>query len=165
MKYRVLTIAREYGSGGAEIAGIVASSLGWRLVDKVLLSDISNRASVPVAAAAALAKVAILEAYCLGNCVIVGRGSQCVLQTRRDVFHAFVYARWADRLCRVHARVPPGTDVSEMVHTMDRQCLDYVRRHYGENRLDPHLYDLMIDSHNQSEAAARLILLAVQAAW
>src|SRR5664280_1356397 len=156
MKYRVLTIAREYGSGGAEIAGIVASSLGWSLVDKVLLSDISSRASVPVAdavaldeqvdpwlhritrplwgkggdgisavtpvdlfdadAAAALAKVAILEAYCLGNCVIVGRGSQCVLQTRRDVFHAFVYARWADRLCRVHARVPPGTDVNELLH-------------------------------------------------
>jgi hypothetical protein len=47
---------------------------------------------------------------------------------------------------------------------MDAQRLEYVRRYYGENRLDPHLYDLMINSHNQSEAAARLILLAMDAA-
>lgn len=204
MKDRVLTIAREYGSGGAEIAGLVASSLGWRLVDKTLLTEISSRAKVPVAdavvldeqidpwvhritrplwgrggdgistiapvdlfdadAQAALAKQVIEEAYCLGNCVIVGRGSQCVLQTKPDVFRAFVYARWADRVRRVHARVAPGTDVNKLLQTMDEQRLDYVRRHYGENRLDPHLYDLMINSHNQSQAAARLILLAMEAA-
>ena len=202
MKYRVLTIAREYGSGGAEIAGIVASSLGWKLVDKVLLAEIGKRAKVPVAdaavldeqvdpwlhritrplwgkggdgisaitpvdlfdadAAAALAKQVIQEAYWLGNCVIVGRGSQCVLQAKPDVFHAFVYARWADRVRRVHARAAPGTNVNLLLHTMDGQRLDYVRRHYGENRLDPHLYDLMINSHDQSEAGARLILLAME---
>lgn len=204
MKYRVLTIAREYGSGGAEIAGIVASKLGWRLVDKALLTEISSRAKVPVAdaavldeqidpwlhrimrpvwgkggdgisaitpvdlfdadAEAALAKQVIQDAYCLGNCVIVGRGSQCVLQAKADVFHAFVYAHWADRVRRVHARVAPGTDVSELLRATDEQRLNYVRRHYGENRLDPHLYDLMINSHNQSEAAAGLILLAMEAA-
>jgi len=54
MRYRVLTIAREYGSGGAEIAGIVATSLGWKLVDKLLLAEIGSRAEVPVAQAAVL---------------------------------------------------------------------------------------------------------------
>jgi hypothetical protein len=47
---------------------------------------------------------------------------------------------------------------------MDEQRLEYVRRHYGENRLNPHLYDLMINSHNQCERAAQLILLAMDAA-
>ena len=54
MQYKALTIAREYGSGGAEIAGIVASSLGWKLVDKHLLTEISSRANVPVADAVVL---------------------------------------------------------------------------------------------------------------
>jgi len=204
MQYRALTIAREYGSGGAEIAGTVASRLGWKLVDKELLTEISSRANVPLADAAvldervdpwlyrimrplwemsaagisaitpvhpfdadteaALAKQVIQEAYCLGNCVIVGRGAQCVLQSKPDVFHGFVYARWADRVHRARARVPHGADVNEFLHLMDDQRLEYVRRYYGENRLDPHLYDLMINSHNQSEAAARLILLAMDAA-
>ena len=204
MKYRALTVATEYGSGGAEIASMVASSLGWRLVDKVLLAEIGSRAKVPAAhaavldervdpwlhritrrlwgrggdgisaiapvelfdadAAAALAKQVIEEAYCVGNCVVVGRGAQCVLQAKRDAFHVFVYARWADRERRARDRVPPGADVNELLHTMDEQRLEYVRRHYGENRLNPHLYDLMINSHNQCERAARLILLAMDAA-
>lgn len=54
MQYEALTIAREYGSGGAEIAGIVASSLGWKLVDKALLAGVSSRANVPVGDAAVL---------------------------------------------------------------------------------------------------------------
>ena len=54
--------------------------------------------------------------------------------------------------------------LNEFLHFMDDQRLEYVRRYYGENRLDPHLYDLMINSHNLSEASARLILLAMDAA-
>src|SRR5664280_1965235 len=92
-------------------------------------------------AEAGLAKKIIQEAYCLGNCVIVGRGAQCVLQAKSDVFHAFVYARWADRVHRARPRVPSGADVNKFLRFMDDQRLEYVRRHYGKNRLDPHLYD------------------------
>jgi hypothetical protein len=65
---------------------------------------------------------------------------------------------------RIQARVAPGANINKLLHFMDGQRLEYVRRHYGENRLDPHLYDLMINSHDQSEAAARLILSAMDAA-
>ena len=54
MNYRALTIAREYGSGGAEIAELAAGRLGWRLVDRALINEISNRAKVPAGQAAAL---------------------------------------------------------------------------------------------------------------
>ena len=53
MRYRALTISREYGSGGAEIAAIIARELGWRLVDKELISEISKRASISTEEAAA----------------------------------------------------------------------------------------------------------------
>jgi cytidylate kinase len=202
MKYRVLTVSREYGSGGAEVAGIIARDLGWRLLDKELITEISQKEQVPdteVAAfdekvdpwihrltrsiwglgadgispiapvdlfdaqrAARLAKKAILEAHKMGNCVIVGRGSQCVLRDKADVFHALVYARWADRVRRIQARVAPGTDVDALIRSIDAERLEYVRLHYNENRFNPFLYDIMIDSKNQPENVARLILSAMK---
>ena len=39
---RVLTIEREYGSGGGEIAKRVASRLGWKLWDQTLTTEIAR---------------------------------------------------------------------------------------------------------------------------
>jgi cytidylate kinase len=44
--YRVLTVAREYGSGGASIAALVAERLGWRLLDSALIDEIARAAHV-----------------------------------------------------------------------------------------------------------------------
>ena len=54
MTFRALTISREYGSGGAEIAAIAANRLGWRLIDKGLLAEISTKAKLPERDVAAL---------------------------------------------------------------------------------------------------------------
>src|SRR2546430_16251758 len=47
MKYRVLTITSQYGSGGPEIAARIATELGWKLVDKQLIDHIAELARVP----------------------------------------------------------------------------------------------------------------------
>src|SRR5271168_2377328 len=39
---RVLTIEREYGSGGGEIAATVAQKLGWKLWDQSLTNEIAR---------------------------------------------------------------------------------------------------------------------------
>jgi cytidylate kinase len=39
---RVLTVEREYGSGGGEIAGILAQRLGWKLWDQALTNEIAR---------------------------------------------------------------------------------------------------------------------------
>ncbi len=202
MKYRALTVAREYGSGGGEIAAIIAKELGWRLVDKDLITEISKKEKVPpseVAAfdekvdpwihritrtvwglgadgisvvapvemfdaerAANLAKRVVMEAYSMGNCVIVGRGSQCILRNKPDVFHAFVYARLEDRIRKIEKRVKPGTDVPALIRTTDAQRVEYIRIHYKEKWTNPYLYDIMIDSKNENEKTARLIISAMQ---
>lgn len=125
--FRVLTVAREFGSGGGQIARRVSEKLGWNVLDKALVEAIARAAQVDpdlarhyderidswlhrvsrrglwhgafdgVASAgdaevfdaetmAALARNLISAAYEGGNCVIVGRGGQCILQNRRDVF-------------------------------------------------------------------------------
>ncbi len=205
MNFKALTIAREYGSGGAEIAGIVAGSLGWTLVDQALLAEVSNKAKVPAGsvaeldeqvdprlyrimrrlwgtgadgysaitppvdlldadAVAALTNQVIQEAHLAGRCVIVGRGAQCVLRGKADVFHVFVYADWTDRVRRIHRRLGPDTDAAEVIRSMDAGRLDYVRHHYGVNRLDPHLYDLLVKSRNRTGEVAQLILSAMEIA-
>ncbi len=43
MTIRVITLEREYGSGGGEIAAEVASRLGWKLWDQLLTEEIARR--------------------------------------------------------------------------------------------------------------------------
>lgn len=202
MKYRALTVSREYGSGGGEIAAIIARELGWKLLDKELIDEISRMERVPpseVAAfdekvdpwihrmtrtvwglgadgisvvapvemfdaekAANLAKRIVLEAYNMGNCVIVGRGSQCILRDKPDVYHVFIYARWEARVKKIQGRVKPGTDVAALIRTTDQQRAEYIRIHYKEKWTNPYLYDIMIDSKNENEKTARLILSAIR---
>jgi Cytidylate kinase-like family len=44
--FRAITVSREYGSGGGEIACMVAERLKWRLIDDAFVAEIAKRASV-----------------------------------------------------------------------------------------------------------------------
>lgn len=46
MKIRIITVEREYGSGGAAIAERLAKRLGWQLWDRDLTSEIAREAKV-----------------------------------------------------------------------------------------------------------------------
>lgn len=51
-KYRALTAAREFGSGGARIAASLAETLGWSLLDSRLIEEIAGLAQVDFGLAA-----------------------------------------------------------------------------------------------------------------
>jgi cytidylate kinase len=201
MRYRVLTVSREYGSGGSEIAHLIARHLGWKLVDREMIHEISRRGRVAPSEAAAfdervdpwihrmtrliwglgvdgvsaiapvdmfdaeraadLAKQVIEEAYREGDCVIVGRGAQFILQNKKDVYHAFIYARWECRVRRIREGIPPGQDAEAILRSMDAERLEYLRIHFNKNRIDPHLYGIMLDSRDQPEKVAQLIISAM----
>ena len=59
---------------------------------------------------AEMSAIVIREAAKLGRCVIVGRGAQCVLQGRDDVFHVFVYGSRPEKLKRIQTRYPSPTE-------------------------------------------------------
>ncbi len=44
--FRIITVAREYGSGGAGIAQLLADHLGWKLLDRCLVEKIAQLARV-----------------------------------------------------------------------------------------------------------------------
>lgn len=201
MKYTVLTVAREYGSGGAEIAGQVAQNLGWRLLDRSLIGKIAARAGVDMATVQAcdehvdswlhrvskplwqggfpdlaaltpvdvfdadrmaqLTQEIIEEAHTAGKCVIVGRGGQCLLHGREDVFHVFISAPLPDRVRRIHQRLGRQADAQQLIRQIDSERAAYVRTYFGRNWTDPHLYDLMISSRPGCQTVASAIVSAM----
>jgi cytidylate kinase len=200
-RFRVVTVAREYGSGGGAIAARLAERLGWELLDRTLLERIAEMARVGHDVArmldehvdpwtrrlaralwlggfetvsvvdrdvvdsdrvAALTGRIVQEAAAVGGCVIVGRGSQCLLRSRPDAFHVFVYAPREQRARRLRARLGPGADVELALDEVDRERAAYTRRYFGEDRLDRHLYHLMVDAGLGEEAAVATILTALQ---
>src|SRR5271170_4544481 len=46
---KIVTIEREYGSGGGEIAALLATQLGWKLWDQLLTEEIAKLAECPKA--------------------------------------------------------------------------------------------------------------------
>jgi len=205
--YRVVTVAREYGSGGGKIAQMVASRLGWKLLDRCLVEKIAETARVdPRVAekfderpdpwldrlaevfwqspglrgymggrtperfdgevAAQMTRRIIEEAAEIGDCVIVGRGSQCILQEREDVFHVFVYAPRDQRLARLLRRDPhlSKAEAEKQLATQDEIRAAYVRDHYAEDWQNRHLYHLMLSSCMGEREAASIILSALHGA-
>ena len=202
MKYRALTVSREFGSGGGRIANMIAEWLGWKLLDNEIITQIARAARVDptvvrhydervdswlrrlnedairgVALASGrplgdadffdaqvmdeLTRKIIEDAYAGGSCVIVGRGAQCLLQLRPDVFHVCVYAPFRERAKRLRTRLEPGVDIEARIHQVDEERARYIRQHYGKNWHDPHLYNLMISSCGDEGAAARTIFYAM----
>jgi len=100
----------------------------------------------------------ITRAAATGNCVIVGRGAECVLQDRMDVLHVFIYGPWAERVSRVSRRGHPLQDLERRIRRIDRERASYLRSHYGCDWKDSHLYHLMLSSQIGDEEAARTIV-------
>lgn len=204
MKYRMLTVDREFGSGGGLIAETIAGWLGWKLIDRSIIDAIAysahvdcktvrkydehvggwlqrlNQSAMRATALAAgfelgdnavfdseqLVKVTqkVVEgAYEEGNCVVVGRGAQCILHGKPDVFHAFVYAPLHTRIARLRKRLGPDIDVEQRLRATDSTRARYIQQYYGMNAYNFQLYDLMLSSRRDEIRAARTIVAAMDA--
>ena len=106
----------------------------------------------------------IREACDQGNCVIVGRGGQCILQDRKDVFHVFIYAPWEEKLARIRKRMPGKAHVEGLIQSTELARNQYVQLNFGCNRTNPHLYHMLISSALGEDAVVAAIVCALNAA-
>ncbi len=111
-------------------------------------------------AMAAATRPIIEQAAKQGQCVIVGRGAQCVLQQHDEVFHVFVYGPRKERIERVR-RHDPGRNAEALVEEWDQRRAQYIRRYFGCDWTNRHLFDLMVCSSMGEEAAAAAVVAAV----
>jgi cytidylate kinase len=200
--FNVITIAREYGSGGADIGRRVAKLLGWECVDKEILERVARmgrldpgwaeaadehcfgwwervlcgfRQGGPVLALGVSPDAAvdydqvqqvtatvIQEAARVGQCVIIGRGSQCVLRHHPEALHVLVYAPLKEKLERMKLRHPQEHHLRGLLQRMDSDRTHYTQTHYDCDWQDRQLYHLCVNSTLGIDAGAELIVKAIQ---
>ena len=81
-----------------------------------------------------------------GQCVIVGRGAPYFLRQRDDSFHVFLYAPRSEKLRRIEARGVSPQDAQELVETVDRERMHFVKHYFGADWPTRSLYHLMINT-------------------
>lgn len=134
MEPMVITVAREFASGGSEIAQAAAQALGVPLYNKELITMAAKKSGLTEEAIAAsenqrsgsliyslymmgntmpladqvyiLQSNVIKELAAQGSCVILGRCGDYVLRDRPNVLRVFIYAPLEERIARAKAR--PG---------------------------------------------------------
>ena len=107
----IITISREYGSGGRIIGQALAEQLKIPFYDRGLVEMISEKSGLsekfiklqmPLTHVVFHAEAEVISKIAdEGDCVIVGRCADYVLQDRKDVLNVFVYASITNRIERI----------------------------------------------------------------
>ncbi|HMN58721.1 MAG TPA: cytidylate kinase-like family protein [Anaerolinea sp.] len=179
-----ITISRQMGSLGRQVAEETARKLNFRMVWRDLINQAARRAGVPEVALATIDELGILgikpsradqQAYhkavrqvmmelaTEGDVVIVGRAGQVILQDVPGFLHVRVFAPKEVRVTRIMQENGITHDAAlAMIEKSDQSRAQYLQQNYHVNLNDPGLYDLMINSHRYTvEAAADLICMGL----
>lgn len=196
--YRIVTIEREYGSGGGEIACELSKRLGWKLWDRALTEEIakvanvhsstverceeradgtfqrlvkvfwrgSHERSIPLPGAepfdtdrfVAVGERVMEKIAHAGNCVIVGRGAPYFLRQHGDAFHVFLYAPHAEKLRRLVKLGKNEREAEELLNTIDRDRITFVKRYFDADWPTRCLYHMMINTAVGNENVISTIL-------
>ena len=163
-----ITVSRQMGSRGDELALRVAERLGWRRVCRDLINQAARTAGVPQVALAEIDELGFLglrtsakewEAYQSqverilreladqGSVVIVGRGGQVVLRGRPDVLHVRVVAPFELRVAQLRGERNVSEDSARAcLEASDRARTRYLRRSHDVRLDDPALYHLTVNT-------------------
>jgi cytidylate kinase len=93
-----------------------------------------------------------------GNCVIVGRGAPYFLRDRRDAFHVFLYAPRAEKIRRLRRIGHNDKEAEELVDTVDRDRIEFVKHYFGADWPTRSLYHMMINTAVGDESVISTIL-------
>jgi len=91
-------------------------------------------------------------------CVIVGRGAPYFLRDRADTFSVFLYASRDHKYRRVLKRVGNEKEALELVDTMDEDRRKFVKRYFGHDWPNRHLFDAMLNTAIGDDATVEAIL-------
>jgi cytidylate kinase len=164
----VITVSRQLGSLGCEIANSVAQRLGYRMVWRELINQAARQARTPEMALEMLDELGLLglrpslsteKAYLnavrelieelagAGNVLIVGRGGQSVLRGWPNTLHVRLIAPLDVRVQRLVERQAITAEAAlAQIRASDRRRKRFVEHAYHVDWGDPDLYDLVINT-------------------
>ena len=180
----VITISRQLGSLGSQVARETAVMLGYRLVWRDLINAAARLSGAPSTALAVIDELGLLgitlskdevEAYRQalvqvmeglyesGDVVILGRAGQIILRDKPGVLHVRIVAPAALRAERIAARhnitLPQA---AAQVEVSDKNRRKFLKRFFYVDWDDPQLYDLQINTaHLDAAQSARIIVQVV----
>jgi cytidylate kinase len=99
-----------------------------------------------------------------GNVVLLGRGSQAMLQHEADTFHVYVAAPREQRVASLASRDGIAPEQAERrIRQSDQNRQEFHRRYFKVDVEDPLLYDVMLHSGRLSgDLMMRLVVTAVR---
>jgi len=98
------------------------------------------------------------KAAVAGNCVIVGRGAPYFLREYPDAFHVFLYAPRAEKLRRLRLIGKSEKEAEELLDTVDRDRITFVKHYFGADWPARCLYHVMINTAIGNENVISTIL-------
>ena len=81
-----------------------------------------------------------------GNAVVVGRGAPYLLRANPDVFHVFLYAPRVEKIRRTMAGGHSEEEAEELVDSVDRDRIAYVKHYFGADWPTRSLYHVMMNT-------------------
>ncbi len=93
-----------------------------------------------------------------GNAVVVGRGAPYFLRERNDTFRVFLYAPQPEKIRRLMAAGTRQADAEELVETVDRERMTFIKHYFNADWPTRWLYHLMINTAIGDEKVIRTIL-------
>lgn len=182
MNTKIITISREFGSGGRSIGKAVAKELGWDYYDQELVRHVAektgfaekyveetgefapskSRLAYALSAVGApeimngmsasdylwtVQRRVILDLAEKGNCVIVGRCADYILEDRDDCLNVFIHASMEYRSRRIvllygETDKAPEKRLNEKDKKRSVNYYHYTGREWG----NPHNYDMCLNS-------------------
>ncbi len=167
---RAITISREYGAGGGEVARRLADLLGWKLLDRELLHRAAQLEHLPDAELEAIDEqaVSLADRFRLhpphqrylhglseaaraaaedGNVILVGRGTRQLVGEAPGAFHLRLVAPrdWRSRRMAAIEAIPLGPAEARRV-LIDRGRDRFTRYFFGPEADRPWQYDLVVNT-------------------
>lgn len=177
----IITISRQYGSGGHRVGELLAQKLGVRLYDKELIAMTAEKSGMketdvaeteqkagsfmtadnPVQTAMFQAQSRVIrDIAAAGPCVIVGRLANFILNGHARCLNIFIYAGRDYRRSHITAdRGITSAEADAMMLRTDRDRADHCLHYTGSEWGQPRHYHMMVDnSLLGSEGTADMIL-------
>jgi cytidylate kinase len=93
-----------------------------------------------------------------GNAVVVGRGAPYLLRERPDAFHIFLYAPRAEKIRRLLEENHTLEEAEDLVDTIDRERVAYVKHYFNADWPTRSLYHLMLNTAVGNESVISTVL-------
>jgi putative MATE family efflux protein len=170
----IITISREYGSGGRYIGKLVAQKLGIKLYDKQIITTLSEQTGLSTEYIKTHEqKTNMLDNfnngyyYTLNNndelfikeselikklakqdsCVIIGRCADYILKDEKNVTRIFIYSDMKNKIKRATKYYKLNKSTAEKeINTINKLRSNHYKHYTGKTWNDPKNYDLCINS-------------------